>query len=146
VLTPCVTLVLVDVYLSFSDSNMLFQDVSILCASSSYTSIVMYPPCSADEVDATSESLSFRCLSPLLFTDIFKNRFLFSAISEQRLVLICIMSRLMPRMSSVSFVNEHVTVLTSSSSFYCYILKASSSRSISSIFLFELLRPDIVPC
>jgi hypothetical protein len=58
----------------------------------------------------------------------------------------CIMSRRMPKISSVSFVNEHVTVLTYSSRFECSILKAARSRSISTIFIFRLLSPDIVPC
>jgi hypothetical protein len=117
----------VDVSLSFSDSHMLFQDVSILCVSSSYSSIGLSPPCSADDVDATSESLFFRCFRPLLFADIFKIRFLISEISERRLVLMCVMSRRMPRISSVSFVSEHITVLTSSSSVDCSILKAAQS-------------------
>jgi hypothetical protein len=60
-------------------------------------------------------------------------------------VLICVMSLRMPRIFSVSLVNAHVTVLTSYSSVDCSILKAARSRSIYSIFIFKLLRPDIVP-
>jgi hypothetical protein len=66
--------------------------------------------------------------------------------SIPNIMLICVISRRMPRISSVSFVNEHVNVLTSSSSFDCSILKTAHSRSISSIFHFKLILPDIIPC
>jgi hypothetical protein len=85
------------------------------------------PPCSAEDVKATSESLCFLCFRPLLLADMFSINFFISAISEPRVVLICVMSRWMPMVSSVSFVSEHITALTSSSSFDCSFLKAARS-------------------
>jgi hypothetical protein len=122
------------------------QDVSISWEILPYTSISCSPPCSPEVVDDASVSLRFLYLRPLLLAEIFSSRFLSSAYSTRRLVLICVMSHWIPRMYLVNFVNEQLTVLTSSSSFYCSFLKAVRLRSISSIFLFKLLSPDMAPC
>jgi hypothetical protein len=76
---------------------------------------------------------------------LFISRVLSYASSTHKLVISCVMSHRIPRISSVSFVSEQVTVFTSSSSFDCSIFKTARSQSISSFFCFKLLRPDI-PC